>query len=89
MLLCELADRRVELLSHIAEHGWTVVRPGDGHMVANPAVAMLADVEKRLVHMASLLGLTPADRTRMGLAEVKAQNAFEQMLSRKSDRGLS
>jgi phage terminase small subunit len=55
-------------------------------MVANPAVAMLADVEKRLVHMASLLGLTPADRTRMGLAEVKAQNAFEQMLARKDDR---
>ena len=86
MLLCELADRRVELSAHIADHGWTVTRPGDGHMVANPAVAMLADVEKRMVHIASLLGMTPADRTRMGLAEVKAANAFEQMLSRKSDK---
>lgn len=78
-LLCELADRRTELAAHIATHGWTVVRPGDGHMVANPAVAMLADVEKRMVHIASLLGMTPADRTRIGLGEVKAQNAFEQM----------
>jgi len=86
-LLCDLADQRTELRAHIAQHGYTVTRPIDGHMVANPAVAMLSDVEKRMVHIASLLGLTPADRTRMGLAEVRAQNAFEQMMANKNNRG--
>jgi P27 family predicted phage terminase small subunit len=79
-MLCELADRRAEFVAHVADNGPLLERP-DGHLVANPVVAMLADVEKRMVHMASLLGMTPADRTRIGLGEVKAQNAFEQMLA--------
>jgi phage terminase small subunit len=48
---------------------------------------MLSDVEKRMVHMASLLGMTPSDRTRIGLGEVKAQNAFEQMLANRRTGG--
>lgn len=86
MLLCEMADRRADFLAHLDEHGPVVTRPGDGHMVANPVVAMIADTEKRMAHLASLLGLTPADRTRIGLGEVKAKNAFEEMLSKRATR---
>lgn len=81
-LLCELADRREMFRRTLDDFGPLMQRP-DGHWVANPAAAMLSDVEKRMVAIASALGLTPADRTRIGLGEVKAQNAFEQMLSRR------
>lgn len=85
LLLCELADRREIFRTALEEHGALILRP-DGHMVANPAALMLSDVEKRMVHIASLLGLTPADRTRIGLGEVKAKNAFEEMLSKRKAR---
>jgi P27 family predicted phage terminase small subunit len=85
-MLCELADRRAEFVAHVAKNGPLIERP-DGHLVANPVVAMLSDVEKRMVHMASLLGMTPSDRTRIGLGEVKAQNAFEQMLANRRTGG--
>lgn len=82
-MLCELADRRAMLTDSVREHGPLIVRP-DGHLVGNPSLVALATTEKQMVHIASLLGLTPADRTRIGLGEVKVQNAFEQMLSRRN-----
>lgn len=85
-LLCELYERRELLKGHFAADGPLIMRP-DGHMVANPVVTMLQTTEKQIADLASSLGLTPADRTRMGLAEVKAQNAFEEMLSRRQTRG--
>lgn len=86
LLLCELYDRRAMFVEHLRADGPLIMRP-DGHMVANPIVQMLATTEKQIVDLASSLGLTPADRTRMGLAEVKAQNAFEEMLSKRQQRG--
>lgn len=86
MLLCELYDRREEFKQRFAADGPLIMRP-DGHMVANPVVVMLQTTEKQIVDLASSLGLTPADRTRMGLAEVKAQNAFEEMLAKRHQRG--
>jgi P27 family predicted phage terminase small subunit len=87
LMLCEMADRREIFSAHLAEHGPVMVRPGDGHVVANPTVAMLTALERQMVHIASALGLAPTDRSRMGVAEVKARNAFEEMLERK--RGTS
>jgi P27 family predicted phage terminase small subunit len=86
LLLCELYDRRAMLKRHFEADGPLIMRP-DGHMVANPVAQMLATTEKQIVDIASSLGLTPADRTRMGLAEVKAQNAFEEMLAKRQNRG--
>lgn len=86
LLLCELYDRRAMLTEHLDRDGPLIMRP-DGHMVANPVMQMLATTEKQIVDLAASLGLTPADRTRMGLAEVKAQNAFEEMLSKRQQRG--
>jgi hypothetical protein len=44
---------------------------------------MLSTLEGEISKLAGQLGLTPSERTRMGLAEVKAKNAFEEMLSRR------
>lgn len=85
LLLCELYDRRQTFVAALNDYGPLIVRP-DGHMVANPAAQMLVQVEKQITEIAQSLGLTPADRTRMGLAEVKAKNAFEELMSKRERR---
>jgi phage terminase small subunit len=47
----------------------------------------LIQTEKQITEIAASLGLTPADRTRMGLAEVKAKNAFEELMAKRNQRG--
>jgi P27 family predicted phage terminase small subunit len=86
LLLCELYDRRTEYKACMTDYGTLITRP-DGHLVANPAAQLLIQTEKQITDLASVLGLTPADRTRMGLAEVKAKNAFEELLAKRSQRG--
>lgn len=86
LLLCELYDRRAEYKRCLTDYGSLIVRPGDGHLVANPAAQLLIQTEKQITEIAASLGLTPADRTRMGLAEVKAKNAFEDLLSKRQNR---
>ncbi|WP_280695883.1 MULTISPECIES: phage terminase small subunit P27 family [unclassified Kitasatospora] len=85
-MLCEMADRRALMMAAVTEYGLLIERPGDGHLVANPVVAMLSTLEVQMNRVAASLGLTPADRTRMGLAEVKARSAFEQMLADRAGR---
>jgi P27 family predicted phage terminase small subunit len=86
-LLCELYDRRAEYKRCLTDYGTLIVRPGDGHLVANPAAQLLIQTEKQITEIAASLGLTPADRTRMGLAEVKAKNAFEELMAKRNQRG--
>lgn len=82
LMLCELYDRRAEYTRVLREHGTLITRPADGHLVANPAAQLLIQTEKQISELASKLGFTPADRTRIGLGEVKAKNAWEEMFSK-------
>lgn len=82
LMLCELYDRRAEYKRCLTDYGPLIVRPGDGHLVANPAAQLLIQTEKQITEIASSLGLDPTARTRIGLGEVKAKNAFEEMLSK-------
>ena len=49
---------------------------------------MLSTIENEIAKLLGVLGLTPADRTRMGLAEVKAQSKLAE-LREKSARGVN
>jgi len=71
MLTCEQLDRREELKSQIAE-------TNDWHLYKQ-----LNDLERMIATNLGLLGFTPADRTRLGLAEVKRQSKLEEMMSRR------
>jgi hypothetical protein len=71
MMTCEQLDRREQLRSAIAESG-------DWHLYKQ-----LNDLERLISSNLSLLGFTPSDRTRLGLAEVKAQSKLEEMMSRR------
>jgi phage terminase small subunit len=57
-----------------------------GYPVINPLVGALSTSRKQLHSVLGSLGYTPSDRTRMGLAEVKAKNALEEMLSKRVNR---
>jgi phage terminase small subunit len=46
----------------------------------------LAEVEKNLTKWLSLLGLTPSDRSRLGVAEVKAASTLEKLRDRRARR---
>jgi P27 family predicted phage terminase small subunit len=82
VLLCEKQDRRADFKRLLAESE-AVLFTDKGYAYANPVIGMLSTIETEIAKLYSALGLTPTDRTRMGVAEVKAKNAFEEMLARR------
>ncbi|RCH68711.1 phage terminase small subunit P27 family [Streptomyces sp. SDr-06] len=85
ILLCEKYDRRAGFLADLSRSE-PVLYTDKGYAYPNPLVGMLSTIETEIARLFSALGLTPTDRTRMGVAEVKARNAFEEMLARRSNR---
>lgn len=84
-LAARLVDECAEMAADIEATG-RLHMTEKGYPVINPLVGALATSRKQLHSVLASLGYTPADRTRMGLAEVKAKNAFEEMLSKRSKR---
>lgn len=83
--LCEKADRRALFVRLLAESE-PVLFTDKNYAYPNPLVGMLSTIETEINKIYASLGLTPADRTRMGLVEVKAKNAFEDMLAKRQNR---
>jgi hypothetical protein len=74
LLTCEQMDRRNDLITKIHETSeWRLYRA-------------LHDLEKMISSNLSLLGFTPTDRTRLGIAEVKAASKLEELMQRKAQR---
>lgn len=86
VLLCEKVDRRQDLMVRLESSDF-VLYTDKGYAYANPLVSMLSGIENEIVKLMSLLGLTPADRTRMGVAEVKATSKLEELMARRAARG--
>lgn len=82
VLLCEKYDRR-EIWKELLAQQDPVLYTDKMYAYANPLVGMLSTLETDIAKLFSALGLTPTDRTRMGVAEVKAKNAFEEMMARR------
>lgn len=47
----------------------------------------LRELDKMIVSNLSLLGFSPTDRMRLGIAEVKKQNKLEELIAKRNDRG--
>lgn len=71
MMVCEQLDRREDLKARIATSD-------DWHLLKQ-----LNDLERLIAVNMGQLGFTPAERTRLGLAEVKAMSKLEEMMSRR------
>ena len=74
-LIAEQIDRRETLRAYVAAH------PDEWHMTKQ-----LNDVEMLIVKNLSLLGFTPADRTRLGLISTKTKSKLEELMALKAKK---
>ncbi len=74
-LTCEQLDRREELRSALAENG-----------LDRQLIMSINETEKLISSNLGLLGFSPADRTRLGLAEVKTQSKLQELMAKKNER---
>jgi hypothetical protein len=73
-LTCEQIDRREQMRELMVGLG-----PDDWHMFKQ-----LNDIEVQVVKGFSLLGFSPADRTRLGLVSAKTKSRLEELMARKA-----
>jgi P27 family predicted phage terminase small subunit len=84
--LCEKMDKKYELKEKLAAMDY-VLYTDKGYAYANPLFGMLNTVENDIVKLLSLLGLTPTDRSKLGVAEVKAKGKLEALLEAQKKNG--
>mgnify|MGYP002628172210 CR=1 FL=1 len=84
-LYCEKVERHAEMLDKLKATDF-VFFTEKGYAYSNPLVGMLATIETDMVKILSLMGLTPADRSRLGLAEVKAASTLEKLRAAKANK---
>jgi hypothetical protein len=73
LMICEAYDRREKL----REMFWQ--DPSD-----RPVNMSLMEIEKQIMSGLSLLGFSPADRTRLGLVSAKTKTKLEELLAKKA-----
>jgi len=74
LMTCEQLDRRETLRSALTE------KPEDRALIMS-----LNETEKLIAGNLGQLGFTPADRTRLGLAEVRRQSKLEELRSKRDN----
>lgn len=81
-------NRRARLRALIAEHGesYESIGPLGNKWLSRPEVIQLERLEKQITAWLSLLGLTPTDRARLGVAEVKTRTKLEELEERRTAR---
>ena len=72
LIVCEQIDERQKLRNSV----WN-----DGRMDERKA---LRSLEKLIVENLSLLGFTPTDRSRLGVAEVKRETKIEELIAKRN-----
>ena len=77
LMTCELIDERWNLRVKVMSTDDPRLRRG------------LRELDRLIISNLSLLGFTPTDRTRLGVAEVKAISKLEELQARKADRVAS
>lgn len=81
--LCEKMDKKYELREKLAATDY-VLFTDKGYAYANPLFGMLNTVEGDIVKLLSLLGLTPVDRSKLGVAEVTTKGKLAQLLEQQN-----
>lgn len=74
LMTCEMIDERWNLRAKVIKDGV----PADGRRLDRLSQLIISNL--------SLLGFTPADRTRLGVAEVKAKSKLEELMARRAER---
>ena len=74
LMTCEMVDERWNLRIKVMQSEDARMRRG------------LRELDRLIIGNLSLLGFTPTDRTRLGVAEVKAMSKLEELQERKAKR---
>ena len=75
LMTCEMIDERCNLRVQVMTNNDPKDRRG------------LRELDKAIVSNLSLLGFSPSDRSRLGLAEVKKMSKLEELMTKKAQRG--
>jgi P27 family predicted phage terminase small subunit len=81
-LLCEAADERERWLRAVQREGATYTN-GTGRVWLHPGIGQSRALGQQMVSMLGQLGFTPADRARLGLAEVRRMAGLADLLQRR------
>lgn len=74
LMTCEQVDERVRLRTSV----WNNNRSDERRA--------LREIERQIRDNLSMLGFTPTDRARLGLAEVKAKSIAQELMSKRAER---
>ncbi len=86
-MLCEAADEREAIRAELEDTGRTFTT-AKGYVAPHPLIGQLRTLEHQMTQWLSLLGFSPTDRARLGLAEVKALTGLTDLMQRRrSDIG--
>jgi hypothetical protein len=77
LMTCEMIDERWNLRIKVMQTDDPRLRRG------------LRELDRQIVSQLSLLGFSPADRSKLGVAEVKAKSKLEELMARKAERVAS
>jgi hypothetical protein len=73
LMTCEMVDERWNLRVKVMQDSSPKERRG------------LRELDRLIIGNLALLGFTPADRTRLGLAEVKAQSKLAELIAKRDE----
>lgn len=80
-LLCDALDERDRLRDTVTTQGM-VFMTDKGYLGVHPAQTELRKLDAQITSWLALLGLTPADRSRLGFAEVKRATKLADLRAR-------
>ena len=84
--LCEKMELKKEIQAKLKPAEY-LLYTDKGYAYQNPLFGMLTTVQADIMKNLSLLGLTPSDRSKLGVAEVKAMGKLEELLQSKRNAG--
>ena len=86
-LLCNAQDEaeeiRLRVQSGEIERFYTTA---NGQMVTHPMVTQLANLRAQMTAWLAAIGFSPADRSRLGLAEVRVRDELDELQRRRNER---
>ena len=71
-MTCEMVDERWNLRVKVMQSDDATMRRG------------LRELDRQIISNLSLLGFTPSDRSRLGVAEVKKQTKIEELIAKRN-----
>lgn len=89
-LLCQAQDELETIRTALAtgEVERTYVST-NGTIVSHPYIAQIKDLRVQMTSWLSALGFSPADRARLGLAEVRVRDELDDLVRRRNERAAS